>query len=102
MPRPAERTTKRRKIFRKTPGGDVKKITKRRISTKVKCAICKKTLHGATSSRKKSKTQKHPNRKFAGNLCHTCTTKVIKLQTRINDKTLAKKDISPKYKVYVK
>ena len=102
MPRPAERTTKRRKIFKKTTSGKVKKITKRRITTKVKCGICKKTLQGSTSLRKASKSQKHPSRKFAGHLCHKCTTHLIKLQTRVNEKTLAKKDIEPIYKRYIK
>ena len=102
MPRPAERTTKRRKIFKKTPGGTNKKITKRRITTKVNCAICKKTLQGTTSSRKASKSQKHPSRKFAGHLCQACTTKIIKMQARINEGTLKKPAIEPKYARYIK
>jgi len=102
MPRPSERSTTRRKIFKKTTSGKVKKITKRRITTKVKCAICKKTLQGTTSLRKASKSQKHPSRKFAGHLCHKCTARIIKLQTRVDEKTLTKKDIEPLYKRYIK
>jgi len=102
MPRPSERTTKRRKIFRKTPGTKVKKITKRRITTKVNCAICKKTLQGTTSSRKAPKTKKHPSRKFAGNLCQACTQKIIKLQARVDDKKLKKTDVPPRLMGYIK
>jgi len=74
----------------------------RRISTHVKCAICKEKLQGTTSSNKASKTEKRPTRKFGGNLCYKCTRRVIKIQTRVNDKTLKMEDVEPKYKRYIK
>ncbi len=101
MPRPSERTTKRRKIYKKTPKGTVKKIVKRRTTTKAKCAICGKTLQGVKTTKGLAKTKKRPGRKYSGHLCSTCTQKIIKLQTRINEGKMYKKDADIKYQKYL-
>ena len=101
MPRPSERTTKRRKIFKKTPGGTNKKIVKRRITTKAKCGLCKKTLQGVKTTKNMSKTKKKPGRKYSGHLCSPCTQRITKLQTRINEGNILKKDTDVKYQKYL-
>lgn len=101
MPRPSERTTKRRKIFKKTPGGTNKKVVKRRITTKAKCGLCKKTLQGVKTTKKIPKTKKKPGRKYSGHLCSPCTQRITKLQTRINEGKLFKKDTEVKYHQYL-
>jgi len=101
MPRPSERTTKRRKIYKKTTKGKIKKVVKRRITTKAKCAICGKTLQGIKTTKKLAKTKKRPGRKYSGHLCSTCTQKIIKLQARINEGKMHKKDADIKYQKYL-
>ncbi|MCD4740401.1 hypothetical protein K8R43_04395 [archaeon] len=62
------------------------------------CPTCGKKLAG-TGKGPKSKTR--PNRKFGGVLCHSCTERTIKLKTRLDEKTITKDDIEPKYQKYV-
>ena len=101
MPRPSQRTTKRRKIHKKTPKGKTKKVVKRRITTKAKCGLCKKTLQGVKTTKKLSKTKKKPGRKYSGNLCSTCTQRIVKLQARINEGKIYKKDANVRYQKYL-
>lgn len=101
MPRPARRSRSLRRIQRKSPGGETKKRYERRKGTKAKCAICKKRLQGASCSKVLSKTQKHPKRLFAGNLCHQCTEQALKLKTRIREGEIDIGDISIRFKKHV-
>jgi large subunit ribosomal protein L34e len=101
MPRPARRSRSLRRIKRKSPGAKTKKRYERRKGTKVKCAVCKKRLQGASCSKELSKTKKHPKRLFSGALCHKCTEQVLKLKTRIREGEIDISDISIKFKKYV-
>jgi len=95
MPRPARRSRKLRRIVRKIPSGKVKIHYKRRISKKLKCAVCKKNLQGST------KNGKRPTRKFGGNICHRCCQQILKLTERVKSKELDIRDVNIRYKKYL-
>ena len=75
MVRKHERRMKKMKV--RVPGGEVRTRFKKRKVKKAKCSVCGKTLHGVATGRKVelsklSKTEKRPNRPFAGVLCSSC------------------------------
>ncbi|HYD02707.1 MAG TPA: 50S ribosomal protein L34e [Alphaproteobacteria bacterium] len=82
MPRPSRRSRTLRRVFVKTSKGS--KLTyKKRKPSKAHCAVCNQVLHGVASERpykmgKLSKTQKRPDRPYAGNLCSKCMRAKIK------------------------
>ncbi len=102
MVEPAKRSRSLRKVSYRTPGGKTKKRYLRRKSVKATCGACGKKLAGVSTDKKLSKSQKKPGRKFSGNLCHSCTTYVLKLQTRIDNKDLERQAVSIKYRKYLK
>lgn len=66
-----------RRVKRKTPGGKHVVHYKRRKPSKVVCGSCKKPLAGVASGRKidlkrMGKSQKRPERPYAGVLCPAC------------------------------
>lgn len=73
----SERTSKKRAY--KTPGGKTMIEFHNRKSAKILCGNCKKELMGVPRSVKfKAKSQKAPNRPYAGNYCSECSRKLIK------------------------
>ena len=85
MVRRHERRMKR--ISRRVPGGNVRLRFKKKKVNKARCSICGKTLHGVITGRKielskLSKTEKRPNRPFAGVLCSSC------MRERLKDKLM--------------
>ncbi|MEM4637982.1 MAG: 50S ribosomal protein L34e [Candidatus Woesearchaeota archaeon] len=82
MPRPSRRSRTLRRIYVKTPK-HTKLVYAKRKPKKAHCAVCKKVLPGVASERpyklnKLSKTQKRPERPYAGVLCSACMRKTIK------------------------
>ena len=74
----SKRTSKKRKY--RTPGGDTRIEYHKRKNIKLKCSKCGKELLGIpTRLAKYSKTQRVPNRPYAGVLCSSCSRKVHKL-----------------------
>ncbi|MBS3060801.1 MAG: hypothetical protein J4432_04820 [DPANN group archaeon] len=101
MTKVMHRNKRLRNISYRTPGNDTRKRYVRKVTTIVKCGNCKTALHGATSLKSASKTQKTPTRVYAGELCHTCTEQILKIKTRINEKTLAIESVEPRYRKYI-
>jgi len=65
---------------------------------KTRCALCDKKLHGVPNRcrselAKLAKTEKRPERPFGGVLCGTCTTRVVKAETRVKHGLMAKSDV---------
>jgi len=76
-----------RRVFVRTPGGTTKISYKRRKPKKAHCAICGVVLKGVPREvpyriKKLSKTQRRPERPYAGNLCSKCTRILIKRKAR--------------------
>lgn len=82
MPRPSRRSRTLRRIYVKTPK-HTKLVHAKRKPKKAHCAKCGKVLPGVATARpymlsKLSKTEKRPERPYAGMLCSACSRKVIK------------------------
>ena len=103
MPKPKDRSRSKRKVFKKMPSGKTKLTFQKKIhSDKQRCAICKSVLQATHSNNKLSKSQKRPERKFGGHLCHKCLDKVITYSARLNEGIIAIDDIEIRYRTYVK
>ena len=84
MVSPSKRSAK--KVLK--PHGKV--IYKRDKPGKAECAHCNARLHGVPRKQgvelaKLSKTQKRPQRPFGGILCASCTSRLIKVETRLKN-----------------
>lgn len=87
MPRNSRRSRTLRRVYVKTPKGS--KLTyKKRKPSKAHCAVCSQELHGVANLRpvkmsKLSKTEKRPDRPYAGQLCSKCMR--LKIKSTIKD-----------------
>ena len=77
MVRRSLRTSKQRRYT--TPGGKHKIEYHKRKHSKLRCSMCGKELHGVpTIVKGRSKSEKVPNRPYAGVYCSSCMRKVVK------------------------
>lgn len=77
-----DRSRTKRKVFVRTPGGDLNIHRRRRKPSKPVCGVCGAELHGVARGipaqvNKLSKTQKRPERPYGGVLCSKCMRKKI-------------------------
>ena len=82
MPAGRYKSRRFRRVFRKTPGGNVVLTYRRRKPSKPKCSICGAILSGVPTGiqskiGKLAKTKKRPERKFGGTLCSKCARREI-------------------------
>lgn len=82
MPRPSRRSRTLRRIHVKTAKGS-KLVYAKRKPAKAHCAVCGQVLPGVASARpsqmaKLAKTEKRPERPYAGMLCSKCMRAKIK------------------------
>ena len=87
MPAPKDRTTKKRKVFVRTPGGETVLHRRRFNTSKPVCAECGVVLKGVARGNpadvtKLSKTQRRPERPYGGVLCSKCTRKKLIKEAR--------------------
>ncbi len=96
-----------KKIIRRTPGGRVVVHYKRGKTGKHHCAICGKPLHGVPHGkrpaqvRKLAKTERRPERIFAGILCPECTRRVIEYAFYVKHGVMEMRDVDMRYRKYV-
>ncbi len=88
-PRLRSRSKKRMQV--KTPGGETVIRYKRKKPSKHTCGMCKKTLGGTPNAipskiGKMTKSQKVPERMYAGVLCNECTEALVRYRTRLEVK----------------
>ena len=73
----SDRTSKKRRYT--SPGGSRRLAYHKKKTVKLYCRACGKELLGVpTNMRGKSKSERVPNRPYAGVYCSSCTRKVIK------------------------
>ncbi len=77
---------------RKTPGGKTIKIAKEKKAGHAICAVCGVKLMGVPKGKvnsisKLSKTQRRPQRPYAGVLCSNCSRNLFKSKIRVDGKT---------------
>jgi len=84
MPRPALRSRSLARHYVRTPGGRTVTHYERKRNGKATCAVCGGELRGVPTNQvyKYSKTEKRPERPYAGTLCHRCLEKLIKRAAR--------------------
>lgn len=84
MPRPALRSRSLARYYVRTPGGRTVIHYERKRNGKATCAVCGGELRGVLTNQvyKYSKTEKRPERPYAGTLCHRCLEKLIKQAVR--------------------
>lgn len=101
MVAPRFRKAKARK--RKSPAGHKVLKYKKDKPKKRKCSVCGAVLHGVPLNQKKlSKTQKRPERVFAGVLCAKCAERVVRLKARLDNGLLQENGVPLNYLKYVK
>ena len=87
MPRGMFKSGRLRKIFVKTPGAKNVVHYRQRKPSKAVCGMCKKVLAGVprelpAKMANMPKSKKKPERPYGGNLCSTCTKKVLQQKAR--------------------
>ncbi|MCK4883824.1 MAG: 50S ribosomal protein L34e [Candidatus Diapherotrites archaeon] len=108
MTEPKNRSGSKKKTFVKIPGGNTVVKYKAKKTAAHHCALCKGKLSGVPHGKrpseiaKLSKTQKRPERKFAGELCTKCTKTIMEKVIMIKSETLSIEDVSISKRKYVK
>ena len=87
MPAGRHKSHTLRKVFVRTPGSKTVVHFRRRKPSKAICGTCKKLLMGVPREIPRRmanlpKTAKRPERPYGGNLCSSCTRKLLKNSTR--------------------
>ena len=100
MPKPMHRSRSFRRLDRVTPKNRHVIHYKRRSPSLPHCAICKNELNGI-SLNPRGKSTATNSRKFGGVLCATCTGRVIKLASRIEQGEMKLNDINIAEKAFV-
>ena len=81
---------------RKTISGKKKFVSKRKKPRKSRCPICKKVLHGVERG-----TSNGPKRKYGGELCSSCSRKIILLKSKVKNKIMKKEEIPISLRKYI-
>jgi large subunit ribosomal protein L34e len=102
MPRPKNRSRSVRRLYRRTPKGNVVIHYKRREKGgRSYCALCHSILGGASARRGLPKTKKRPERIFGGRLCQGCVRRVVSCAARIRDGKMKMEDVEIRARGYV-
>mgnify|MGYP001626232588 CR=1 FL=1 len=101
MTKPMYRSNSYRKIEKRS--GSNRHVThyERRKTSMPHCALCGKELNGINNSKFVPKSLRTVERKFGGTLCANCTSKIIKLASRIERGELKLSDVSLREKDYI-
>lgn len=97
--RPNKRRSKR--IFRRVPSGKVKVHTVPARKGAASCRICGAALKGVSSRRKRSKTERRPERPFGGHLCSSCTQRLFVYRARVKNNDMRSVDVPVKFQKYL-
>lgn len=99
MTKRKDRSTAIRKIKRRVHSGESREYYKRRLKKpKASCALCRSALRGIGAG---AKSSRRPNRKFGGNLCHRCQSRVLVEAQRVREKSKSIEDVQMLYRKYV-
>ncbi|MCC7570392.1 hypothetical protein KO465_03535 [Candidatus Micrarchaeota archaeon] len=102
MTKPLNRSTSKTKKFVRTPGGKtIVRYAARNKTKKHYSAISHEPLRGVSSDSKLSKSQRVPNRKYAGHLSPSELRVILKFSNRVKLGMMKIDDVDIKYKKYV-
>ncbi|MEM4554723.1 MAG: hypothetical protein QXT25_02635 [Candidatus Anstonellaceae archaeon] len=103
MPVPKNRSRSVRKIFRRAPKkGVVIHYKRRKKGKKHHCAICSRVLQAVCSDPSLPPSSRAPNRKFGGQLCSACSSRVLVLRNRLKEGAIKLEEIEVRLLPYVK
>ena len=86
MPKPMHRSRSFRRLARVTPKGKKVMHYERKKPNFPHCALCNQELNGISISKNaRGRTRKTNARKFGGVLCSSCSAKIIKLASRVEN-----------------
>ena len=102
----APRFRRKKKVFRKSPGKKKVVLYIREKTKPRRCALCGRKLGGIPRSsgselRKLSKTQKRPERMFAGILCPSCVSTILKEKLRLDAGKIKRSAIAISHLKYI-
>jgi len=99
MVKPSER--RKKKKFRRTPGGKTKRVSVKKRPSAKKCQLCGNKLSGTLSGRKEAKaslSQKRPSALFAGGLCNVCRAVAVEEALKVKLGVKKEEDIELRLK----
>ncbi len=103
MPLPKNRSTSVRKVHVRTPkGGNAIHYIRREKGGRHSCGICGTLLQAVSSKQKLSSSERTPNRKFGGNLCTGCTSRLLVVSSRVSEGALKMEEVDITLLPYVK
>lgn len=90
---------RKKSTSRKTPAGRTAWLSKKKKPKVATCALCDTRLFGVPRSsrsavRKLAKTERRPERMFAGVLCGNCVQHLLKTKARLNSGAVSEKDVA--------
>jgi len=84
MTLPKNRLRSVKRVYRRTPAGQITTHYKKPTKAWVRCRLCNVILGGVKDSRRVAKSEKVPSRMFAGQLCAKCVAEIVKARARIH------------------
>lgn len=102
MSKPSDR--RKKKKFRKTPGGKTKRVFFKKHSSRKQCALCERVLSGTLTREREAKaslTEKRPSAPFAGSLCNVCRARVFEEALKIKEGVKKASDLELRLKPYI-
>ncbi len=103
MPVPKNRSTSVRKVHKRTPrSGKTIHYVRRVKGKRHSCPLCGSRLQAVSSSRKLPGSAHAPNRKFGGNLCSGCSSRVLVLRSRVKEGAIKLSEVDVTLLKYVR
>jgi large subunit ribosomal protein L34e len=98
-----QRDNRKKRIFRKTPGGKTKKAFLKRHNSMKKCGVCGKKISGtlpAAKEAKASKTEKRPSAQLAGVLCNSCRVVAVEEALKVREGVKKEGEVELRFRKY--
>ncbi|MEM0359812.1 MAG: hypothetical protein QXK06_00560 [Candidatus Diapherotrites archaeon] len=100
---PKQRETRKKKVFRKTPGGKTKTAFLKRRTSRKKCSVCGKKISGTLPAKKEakaSKTEKRPSAPLAGILCNSCRAIAVEEALKVKEGIKKESEVELRFRKY--
>ena len=105
MPFPRQRSTSMTKTMRRIPSGKAVMHYGRKKGARHICGVCSTLLQAVAVRSKRlhrlTKTQRRPERKFAGVLCAHCVESIVKEKTRLETGAISREDVPLSHLKYI-
>ena len=97
---------RKKKVQRKIPSGKPVTRYRRGMHSKHKCGVCGGVLHGTPRGKpiqikRLKKSRRSPERPYGGQLCSSCTRKVVAMKAKLKHKVLKEDEVPISLKRYL-